>query len=83
MIDGSPPRLLLLLLHTCTNDVNSRSFAVLCADVTDTADLKVIDRNYGRRPMSDEDQRYTAKLMAKHGLDQEVGGWRGRAWRVV
>eukprot|EP00903_Cladosiphon_okamuranus_P017401 g16027.t1 len=39
-------------------------------DVADTADLKVIDRNYGRRPMSDEDQRYTAKLMAKHGLNQ-------------
>lgn len=42
------------------------------ADVADTADLKVIDRNYGRRPMSDEDQRYTARLMAKHGLDQHV-----------
>lgn len=42
------------------------------ADVADTADLKVIDRNFGRRPMSDEDQRYTAKLMAKHGLNQQV-----------
>lgn len=51
--------LLLVLLHIVT-------------DVADTADLKVIDRNYGRRPMSDEDQRYTAKLMAKHGLDHRV-----------
>eukprot|EP00752_Nemacystus_decipiens_P007704 g6887.t1 len=41
-------------------------------DVADTADLKVIDRNHGRRPMSDEDQRYAAKLMAKHGLNQEA-----------
>ncbi|CBN75225.1 conserved unknown protein [Ectocarpus siliculosus] len=41
-------------------------------DVADTADLKVIDRNYGRRPMSDEDQRYMAKLLTKHGLDHEA-----------
>ncbi|CAM9119267.1 unnamed protein product [Ectocarpus sp. 12 AP-2014] len=41
-------------------------------DVADTADLKVIDRNYGRRPMSDEDQRYMAKLLSKHGFDHEA-----------
>lgn len=41
-------------------------------DVPDTGDLKVVDRNFGRRPMSDEDQRYTVKLMSKFGLDYEV-----------
>eukprot|EP00904_Undaria_pinnatifida_P004928 jgi/Undpi1/1565/HiC_scaffold_11.g04955.m1 len=41
-------------------------------DVADTNDLNVVDRNYGRRPMSDEDQRYTVKLMAKFGLDHEA-----------
>ncbi|CAM9278369.1 unnamed protein product, partial [Sphacelaria rigidula] len=41
-------------------------------DVPDTDDLKVLDRNVRRRPMSDDDQQYTVKLMERFGLDHEA-----------
>lgn len=31
-----------------------------------------VDRNTRRKPMSDEDQRYIAKLLAAHGTDYQV-----------
>lgn len=63
LLKSSPKSLLLALCAVAMDD----------SDVPDTDELKVVNRNFGRRPMSDEDQRYTVKLMAKYGLDHEVG----------
>ncbi|CAM9361347.1 unnamed protein product, partial [Chrysoparadoxa australica] len=40
--------------------------------VPDSDDLRVVDRNFRRRPMSEEDQMYIASLMRKHGEDYKA-----------
>lgn len=57
-----------MLWHTRTRT----PLRVSWTDVEDTDDLRVIDRNPLRPPLSNDDQRYTAKLMARFGLDHEV-----------
>jgi len=47
-------------------------FGFGCVAVPESDNLKVLDRNPARRIMSEEDQRYVAKLLSIHVHDYSV-----------